>query len=110
MELSPFALSFTPAFWSSPKMPLNQTSPEGADWDEELSNIDPQAVYHTAWGDFGNRKTGFRGNAKRFLPQRPWITENKRQCMELFLFAIPLCSRFSVFAQDAPQSAPHNTV
>ena len=23
MELSPFALSFTPAFWSSPKMPLN---------------------------------------------------------------------------------------
>ena len=68
----------------------SRTHLEGAGWDEELSNIDPQAVYHTAWGDFGNRKTGFRGNAKRFLPQRPWITENKRQCMKLSLLANPI--------------------
>ena len=28
---------------------------KAAGWDEESSNIDPQAVYHTAWGDFGLR-------------------------------------------------------
>ena len=56
-------------FCFSTKIPLNQTSPEGAGWDEELSNIDPQAVYHTAWGDFGNRKTGNPRNRQgRFLP------------------------------------------
>ena len=81
-------------FCFSTKMPLNQTSPEGAGWDEELSNIDPQAVYHTAWGDFGNKKAGLRGNAKRFLPQRPWIIENKRQCMQ--------CMGLSPFALSFP--------
>ena len=93
-------------FCFSPKMPLNQTSPEGAGWDEELSNIDPQAVYHTAWGDFGNKKAGLHENAKRFLPQRPWITENKRQCMRLSPFALSFSPRFLVFAQDAIAARP----
>ena len=64
MGLSLLANPFFPAFWSSPKIPLKaaQDAPqsaqhplEAAGWDEELSNIDPQAVYHTAWGDFGLR-------------------------------------------------------
>ena len=71
-------------------------APEGAGWDEELSNIDPQAVYHTAWGDFGDKKAGFVGNApaRISLPQKPWLIENKRQFMGLPLFALSFTPAF----------------
>ena len=36
-EVSGVILTFRP--WFSPKMPLTPTSPEGAGWDEESSNI-----------------------------------------------------------------------
>ena len=72
-------------FWSSPKMRPGRA----AGWDEESPGIRPQGVYHTTRADPGDKKAGLRGNAKRFLPQRPWIIENKRQCMGLSLLANP---------------------
>ena len=92
-------------FWSSPKMPPARA----AGWDEELSNIDPQAVYHTAWGDFGNRKTGFPvGNAHRrvSLPQKPRFTENKRQCMGLS----PLVNLLFPVFRSSPKMPPQSHI
>ena len=88
-----------------PAIGMRPTSPEGAGWDEELSNIDPQAVYYTAWGDFGDKKAGFVGNApaRISLPQKPPVYKEQKTVYGTPPFCPILYPRFLVFAQDAPQ-------
>ena len=104
-----------PAAWDDfglrPRCPSHSTPLEAAGWDEELSNIDPQAVYHTAWGDFGNKKAGFVGNvpAAHFPTSKTLAYREQKTVYGTPPFCPILYPRFLVFAQDAPQSAPHNT-
>ena len=89
-----------PEMRNIPAIGMRPTSPEGAGWDEELSNIDPQAVCHTAWGDFGLRPRC----PSHSTPLRVQIGMKNCRTSTRKPYTIR-CGAISVFAQDAPRTA-----